>query len=78
MREAGQNILPTSVSDVGGDKALSLCMIVRDNARTLRAALESIRPYVDEMIVVDTGSVDENARDREVTRGQSLSLSVVR
>jgi tetratricopeptide (TPR) repeat protein len=38
---------------------LSLCMIVRDNARTLPAALASIRPYVDEMIVVDTGSLDE-------------------
>ncbi len=38
---------------------LSLCMIVRDNARTIGPCLESIRPWVDEMIVVDTGSVDE-------------------
>ncbi|MGE0761440.1 MAG: glycosyltransferase, partial [Pirellulaceae bacterium] len=37
---------------------LSLCMIVRDNEPTLRACLESIRPWVDEMIVVDTGSTD--------------------
>jgi tetratricopeptide (TPR) repeat protein len=37
---------------------LSLCMIVRDSARTLGACLESIRPWVDEMIVVDTGSQD--------------------
>ena len=41
---------------------LSLCMIVRDNAKTLPACLESIRPWVDEMIVVDTGSVDETPR----------------
>jgi tetratricopeptide (TPR) repeat protein len=41
---------------------LSLCMIVRDNAKTLAACLESIRPWVDEMIVVDTGSVDETPR----------------
>ena len=41
---------------------LSLCMIVRDNARTLPACLESIRTWVDEMIVVDTGSVDETPR----------------
>ena len=34
-------------------------MIVRDNARTIVPCLESIRPWVDEMIVVDTGSVDE-------------------
>jgi tetratricopeptide (TPR) repeat protein len=38
---------------------LSLCMIVRDNASTIEPCLESIRPWVDEMIVVDTGSVDE-------------------
>jgi Flp pilus assembly protein TadD len=38
---------------------LSLCMIVRDNARTLPACLESVRPWVDEMVVVDTGSLDE-------------------
>lgn len=37
---------------------LSLCMIVRDNEHTIRAALEGIRPWVDEMIVVDTGSLD--------------------
>jgi GT2 family glycosyltransferase len=34
---------------------LSLCMIVRDSAETLPAALESIRPWVDEMVIVDTG-----------------------
>jgi tetratricopeptide (TPR) repeat protein len=34
-------------------------MIVRDSAATLGACLGSIRPWVDEMIVVDTGSKDE-------------------
>jgi GT2 family glycosyltransferase/tetratricopeptide (TPR) repeat protein/2-polyprenyl-3-methyl-5-hydroxy-6-metoxy-1,4-benzoquinol methylase len=43
----------------GGGILLSLCMIVRDNARTIGAALQSIRPYVDEMVVVDTGSTDD-------------------
>ena len=38
---------------------LSLCMIVRDSAKTLPACLESIRPWVDEMILVDTGSKDD-------------------
>ena len=38
---------------------LSLCMIVRDNARTLPACLEGIRPWVNEMVVVNTGSVDK-------------------
>jgi FkbM family methyltransferase len=41
---------------------LSLCMIVRDNARTLEACLKSIRPWVDEMVVVDTGSQDDTPR----------------
>jgi GT2 family glycosyltransferase/tetratricopeptide (TPR) repeat protein len=38
---------------------VSLCMIVRDNARTIEACLASIKPWVDEMILVDTGSTDE-------------------
>jgi hypothetical protein len=37
---------------------LSAIMIVRDNERTIRAALDSIRPWVGEIIVVDTGSQD--------------------
>ena len=41
---------------------LSLCMIVRDSAGTLRPGLESIRPWVDEMVIVDTGSTDETPR----------------
>lgn len=39
-------------------KMVSCCMIVRDNERTIRAAIESIHPYVDDLVVVDTGSVD--------------------
>jgi tetratricopeptide (TPR) repeat protein len=34
-------------------------MIVRDNAVTLTPCLASIRPWVDEMVVVDTGSRDD-------------------
>lgn len=41
---------------------LSLCMIVRDNVRTIQPCLESIRPWVDEMIIVDTGSKDRTAQ----------------
>ncbi len=40
---------------------LSLCMIVRDNEEIIRDALTSIKPWVDEMIVVDTGSKDRTA-----------------
>ena len=44
----------------GSEIRLSLCMIVRDAARMLEPCLASIRPWVDEMIVVDTGSIDES------------------
>ncbi len=37
---------------------LSLCMIVRDNEDTIAACLDSIYPWVDEIIIVDTGSKD--------------------
>jgi len=37
---------------------LSLCMIVRDEEANLRELLPLVRPHVDELIVVDTGSTD--------------------
>lgn len=37
---------------------LSLCMIVKNEEIMLQGCLESIRNWVDEMIVVDTGSTD--------------------
>lgn len=40
---------------------VSLCMIVRDEEATLARAINSVRPLVDEIIVVDTGSVDGTA-----------------
>jgi tetratricopeptide (TPR) repeat protein len=40
---------------------VSLCMIVRDEEPRIAACLESVRPWVDEMIVVDTGSTDRTA-----------------
>ena len=52
---------PHDLRFVGLKKAvhLSLCMIVRNSAATLPACLESIRPWIDEMVVVDTGSQDD-------------------
>jgi glycosyltransferase involved in cell wall biosynthesis len=44
---------------------LTASMIVRDEAAHLAACLESIRPVVDEIVVVDTGSVDNS---REIAR----------
>lgn len=37
---------------------ISLCMIVKNEIKYIEKCLESVKPYVDEMIVVDTGSTD--------------------
>jgi len=37
---------------------ISLCMIVKDEAASLATTLDSARAWVDEMVVVDTGSMD--------------------
>ncbi len=42
---------------------ISLCMIVRDEEVFLGECLQRARPFVDEMVVVDTGSTD---RTREI------------
>src|SRR2546430_608319 len=39
---------------------LSLCMIVRNEQHFLEEALASARPHVEEIVVVDTGSVDDS------------------
>ena len=41
-------------------QTLSVCMIVRDGASTLRRCLESVRPLADELLVYDTGSQDDS------------------
>lgn len=41
---------------------ISLCMIVRDEEHTLRDCLASVRGLVDEVCIVDTGSVDGTAK----------------
>ncbi|MFN6482935.1 MAG: tetratricopeptide repeat protein [Nostoc sp. DedQUE03] len=38
--------------------SLSLCMIVKNEAATLPKCLNSVRNVVDEMVVLDTGSID--------------------
>lgn len=37
---------------------ISLCMIVRDEAHCIKECLAAARPHVDEIVVVDTGSLD--------------------
>jgi tetratricopeptide (TPR) repeat protein len=40
------------------DLTISLCMIVKDEEAMLGRCLASVRPFVDEIVVVDTGSTD--------------------
>lgn len=41
---------------------LSACLIIRDEAANLDRCLASIRPHVDELCVLDTGSTDDSPR----------------
>lgn len=52
-------------------RKLSVCMIVRDSSRTLDACLTSIKPWVDEMVVVDTGSTDDTV---EIARNHGAKV----
>lgn len=38
---------------------LSLCMIVKDEEKYIESCLKSVKEYVDEIIIVDTGSTDK-------------------
>jgi|GEM_PF-685970 len=44
------------------DKLISLCMIVKNEEKVLRRCLESVEGFVDEIIVIDTGS-DDSTKD---------------
>lgn len=38
---------------------ITLCMIVKNEEETLRNCLVSVKDYVDEIVIVDTGSIDD-------------------
>ncbi len=50
---------PATPGDAGGEPQLSLCMIVRDEAFFLARCLDAVVEYIDEIVIVDTGSKDE-------------------
>lgn len=58
--EARQNLatLEVEADATPARPRVSLCMIVRDEEANLRAAVEPLTALVDEIIIVDTGSVD--------------------
>lgn len=50
---------------------ISLCMIVRDEEETIGRCLSTVRDLVDEIIIVDTGSVD---RTKEISKSFGARL----
>ena len=40
-------------------KTIALTMIVKNEARSIARCLDSVAPWVDRMIVLDTGSTDD-------------------
>ena len=48
--------------EAGKRNTISACLIVRDEAQCLPAALLSLKPLADEIIVVDTGSTDKSIK----------------
>ncbi|MCP4414036.1 MAG: glycosyltransferase family 2 protein, partial [Gammaproteobacteria bacterium] len=51
-------IMETNNLKSDSNPTISLCMIVKNEEELLPTCLESIRNYVDEIIIVDTGSID--------------------
>ena len=54
--------------------SISLCMIFRDNERTIKRCLDSIVDIVDEVVMVDTGSSDETIWIAKKICGEKLKV----
>ena len=50
---------------------LSVCMIARDSARDIARALDSVRDLADQIVVVDTGSLDDT---RDIARNAGAEV----
>lgn len=50
--------LPDQTMHNTSNTLLSLCMIVKNEAKNLPRCLSLVQPYVDEMVIIDTGSED--------------------
>jgi glycosyltransferase involved in cell wall biosynthesis/cytochrome c-type biogenesis protein CcmH/NrfG len=52
------NAIESNFCANNGQPAISCCMIVKDEEAFLDQCLASVKPYVDEIVIVDTGSTD--------------------
>lgn len=50
--------IPSAAAEMQKEPTISLCMIVKNEDAFLDQCLKSIKDYVDEIIIVDTGSTD--------------------
>ncbi len=62
---------PMTIKKPSKKTQVSLCMIIKDEEKYLARCLASVKPIVDEMIVVDTGSADRS-KDIAVTFGAQV------
>ena len=58
-----------------GGNSVSLCMIVKDEGKNLAACLASVKPVVDEIVVVDTGSSDRTVEIATVFGARVFSFA---
>jgi glycosyltransferase involved in cell wall biosynthesis len=63
---SGGVVSQTPNLNVSQRASISLCMIAKDEEDNIERALMSVKPIVDEMIVVDTGSTD---RTKDIAQG---------
>lgn len=50
--------IDSTLSFPPGDNTISLCMMVKNESKNIKQAIESVKSLVQEIIVVDTGSTD--------------------
>ena len=62
---------PITITTSAKKVPVSVCMIIKDEEKYLARSLASVKPIVDEMIVVDTGSADLS-KDIAVTFGAQV------
>jgi glycosyltransferase involved in cell wall biosynthesis len=65
-KEINTNTKPSKKQErKGNDHTISLCMIVKNEEDNLARCLDSIKDFVDEIIIVDTGSTDRTIKIAE-------------
>lgn len=52
--------------------SVSLCMIVRNEEQVLGRCLSGVKDFADEIIIVDTGSNEQNKGNRVIVYGSDL------